>query len=144
MDVVKKCQPCQFFHPKTHSHPAPLHLVFFIDPFAKWGINFMQCNLTFVRHGFIIVVVDYFIKWVKDIPTFIDDRITIVLFIFNHIITILRVPQAIVIHHGSHIQNHMMVELSVKLSFLHENSSPYYPQANGKIEAINNILKTMI
>jgi hypothetical protein len=30
------------------------------------------------------------------------------------------------------------------LGFHRENSSPYYPQANGKFEAINKVLKTML
>jgi hypothetical protein len=38
----------------------------------------------------------------------------------------------------------MMSELHAKLGFLHENSSAYYPQANGQVEAINKVLKTMI
>ena len=38
----------------------------------------------------------------------------------------------------------MMEELSTKLGFLHENSMPYYPQANGQVEAINKVLKTML
>ena len=38
----------------------------------------------------------------------------------------------------------MMVELSAKLGFHHENSTPYYPQANGQVEAINKVLKTML
>jgi transposase InsO family protein len=38
----------------------------------------------------------------------------------------------------------MMSELHAKLGFRHENSSPYYPQANGQVEAINKVLKTMI
>ena len=36
------------------------------------------------------------------------------------------------------------MEPSSKLGFLHENSSPYYPQANGQVEAINKVLKTML
>jgi hypothetical protein len=38
----------------------------------------------------------------------------------------------------------MMSELHTKSGFRHENSSPYYPQANGQVEAINKVLKTMI
>jgi transposase InsO family protein len=37
-----------------------------------------------------------------------------------------------------------MSELCTKLGFRHENSSPYYPQANGQVEAINKVLKTML
>ena len=37
-----------------------------------------------------------------------------------------------------------MNELSAKLGFHHENSSPYYPQANGQVEVINKVLKTML
>ena len=38
----------------------------------------------------------------------------------------------------------MMEELSAKLCFHHENSTPDYPQANGQIEAINKVLKAML
>ena len=38
----------------------------------------------------------------------------------------------------------MMEELSAKLGFCHEYSTPYYPQANGQLEAINKVLKTML
>ena len=38
----------------------------------------------------------------------------------------------------------MMEELSAKLGFHHENSTPYYPQANRQVEAINKVLKTML
>jgi hypothetical protein len=38
----------------------------------------------------------------------------------------------------------MMSGLHTKLGFPHENSSPYYPQANEQVEAINKVLKTML
>jgi hypothetical protein len=112
-----------------------LHPIVVIDPFAKWGIDFMQCNPTSAGgHGYIIVVIDYFTKWVEAMPTFLNDGRTATLFVFNHIITRFGVPQAIVTDHGSHFQNQMMSELHVKLGFLHENSSPYYPQENNKLK----------
>ena len=36
-----------------------------------------------------------------------------------------------------------MSKLSSKLGFCHDNSTPY-PQSNGQVEAINNILRTML
>ena len=82
-------------------------------------------------HGYIIVVVDYFTKWAEAMPTYAEDGKTTTLFLFNHIIARFRVPQSIVTDHGSHLRNQMMEELSAKLGFFHENSTPYYPQANG-------------
>ena len=38
----------------------------------------------------------------------------------------------------------MMSELTAKLGLSHDNSTPYYPQSNGQVEAINKILKRML
>jgi hypothetical protein len=38
----------------------------------------------------------------------------------------------------------MMSELTEKLGLRHENSTPYYPHANGQVEAINKVLTTML
>ena len=38
----------------------------------------------------------------------------------------------------------MMVELTTKLGLSHDNSTPYYPQSNGQVEAINKILKHIL
>ena len=77
-------------------------------------------------------------------PTYAEDGKTATLFLLNHIIARFGVPQSIVTNHGSHFCNQMMEELSAKLGFHHENSTPYYPQANGQVEVINKVLKTML
>ena len=37
-----------------------------------------------------------------------------------------------------------MTKLATLLKFRNENSTPYYPQANGQVEVVNRILKMMI
>jgi transposase InsO family protein len=74
----------------------------------------------------------------------ISSRKTTTLFLFNHVMTRFGVPQAIVIDHGIHFRNYMMSELTEKLGLHHDSSMPYYPQANGQVEAINKVLITMI
>ena len=74
---------------------------------------------------------EYFTKWAEVISTYNKDGRNATLFLFNHIIATFKIPRAIVTDHGSHFQNKMMAELSVKLGFCHDNSTPYYPWANG-------------
>ena len=88
----------------------------------------MHCKPTSAGgHGYIIVAMDYFTKWVEAMPTYVEDGKAAAVFLFNHIIARFGVLQSIVIDHGSHFHNQMMEELSAKLGFCHENSTPYYP-----------------
>ena len=77
-------------------------------------------------------------------PTFSADCKTAATFMFSHIISRFDVPQAIITDHGSHFRNIMMTELTNQLGLCHDSSTPYYPQANGLVEAINKVLVTMI
>jgi len=66
------------------AHLDPMFPVIDTDPFTKWGIYFMTSHLDSSReHCYIIVVVDYFTKWVEAMPTFKNDGKTAALFIFN-------------------------------------------------------------
>jgi hypothetical protein len=88
------------------AHPAPMFLVITVGPFTKWGIDYTTCNPPSARgHQYIIIVVDYFTKWVEAMPTFKDDGETATLFLFNQIIARFDVLREIVTDHGSHFQN---------------------------------------
>ena len=105
----------------------------------------MHCKPTSAGGlGYIIVAIDYFMKWAESMPTYAKDGKTVALFLFNHVIARFGVPRSIVTDHRSHFQNQMMTDLSTKLGFHHENSTPYYPQANGQVKAINKVFKTML
>ena len=110
------------------THIAPLHPVVAVGPFAKWGIEFVHFRPTSVKgHGYIIVAVDYSTKWAEAMPTYAEDSKTAILLLFNHIISRFGIPRVIVTDHGSHFENKMMAELSVKLGFHHNKSTSYYP-----------------
>ena len=105
----------------------------------------MTCKPTSAGgHGYIIVTVDYFTKWAEVMPILNNNDEMTTLSFFNHVVSRFGVPQAIVTDHGSHFRNHMMVELAAKLGLSHDSSTPYYPQANGQVEAINKVLERML
>eukprot|EP00253_Pinus_taeda_P034917 PITA_34917 len=72
-------------------------------------------------------------------PTYNANGITAEQIPFNHVITHFGVPQAIMTDHGSHFRQHMMEELTAQLGLRHDNLTPYYPQANGQVEAVNKM-----
>jgi len=125
--------------------PVPLHPIIAVGPFAKWGIDFITCNPHSAGgHAYIILAVDYFTKWAEAMPTFEADDKTAAIFVFNHIISRFGVSQAIITDHGRHFRNIMMTKLTNQLGLHHDSSTPYYPQANGLVEAINKVLVIMI
>eukprot|EP00253_Pinus_taeda_P012155 PITA_12155 len=74
--AIQKCHAYQIYNCKQRTPPTPLHQVIIVGPFAKWGIGFMTCNPHSSRgHSYIIVVVDYFTKWAKEMPTYVANAI---------------------------------------------------------------------
>lgn len=111
--AVHSCHECQIYQWKMCATPAPLHPIVTIDPFSKWGTDYMTCNPRSTKgHGYIIIGVDYFTKWFEVMPTLSEDSHTAAQFLFNHVISRIGVPQAIVTDHGKHFHNHMMTKLT--------------------------------
>jgi hypothetical protein len=69
---------------KIHSHPPSLLPIINVGPFNKWGVDFMDCNpaSTGGDHH-IIVVMDYFTKWVEAMPTVKYDGETATFFLYS-------------------------------------------------------------
>ena len=105
--------------------PTSMFQVISVGPFTKWGIDFTTCHpVSTMGHCYIIVALDYFTKWVEAMTTFNNDREKTFLFVFNQIVTRFSILKEIVIEYGSHFQNKMMTELTSKLRFEQEHSSP--------------------
>ncbi|RDX80198.1 Gypsy retrotransposon integrase-like protein 1, partial [Mucuna pruriens] len=69
MDYVKKCDKCQRFAEAHKAPPEPLHSVMSPWPFYKWGIDILgPFPVAPGQLKFLIVVVDYFTKWVEAEP----------------------------------------------------------------------------
>jgi hypothetical protein len=77
-------------------------------------------------------------------PTFNNTAETGACFFFNYVISRFGLPLQLISNHDKHFENEIFIELSSWLGFSHEFASPYYPQSNGKVKAINKVLKTML
>ncbi|KAM1469924.1 hypothetical protein ACFX1Q_040470 [Malus domestica] len=92
------------------------------------------------KHAWILVATDYFTKWVeaksyveltsKEVCDFVDE----------HIMTRFGLPRMIITDNGTIFTVERFKEYTASLKIPLEQSTPYYPQANGQAEASNKVL----
>jgi transposase InsO family protein len=83
-------------------------------------------------------------RWVEARAVKDCSATTAVHFIFDDIITRLGFPKIIMSDQGTHFINKIVEALNEEFAVHHQKSTPYYPQANGIVEAFNKILETAL
>jgi hypothetical protein len=101
-EYYKKRQDYQRFGNVQRSPASVMNPIVKPWPFRGWGINLIsQIHLPSSKgHKFIVVVIDYFTKWVEAIPLKIVTSQNMIDFVQEHIIYWLGVPQTILLIKG--------------------------------------------
>ena len=108
-------------------------------PFAQWGIDIVgPFPTTLAQKKLLLIATDYFSKWIEaDAFASIKDK-DVTRFIWKNIVYRFGIPRSIVSDNGpqfdSRVYRDFFQELKIK------NSTPRYPQSNGKAEASNKTL----
>ncbi|XP_057734070.1 uncharacterized protein LOC130949339 [Arachis stenosperma] len=96
---------CQKSGNTSQRDEMPQQPMLFCEIFDVWGIDFMGLFPNSSGYLYILLAVDYVLKWVEAIPTRLDDANTIISFIRNNIVCCYGSPRAIVSDQGSHFCN---------------------------------------
>ncbi|XP_012081079.1 uncharacterized protein LOC105641199 [Jatropha curcas] len=91
-------------------------------------------------HFFILVAIDYFIKWVEAVPLKKVEQQDVIEFIKEHIIHSFGIPQSITTYQGTMFMGQEVKDFVKDYGIKLLTSSPYYAQANGQVEASNKVL----
>ena len=81
-----------------------------------------------------------FYKWVEAIPLKKATRVAISNFIHEHIITQFGIPKRLISDNGTPFINKDVKNLTEAYHIKHKQSTPYYPQGNGQVEATNKVI----
>lgn len=67
LNDVKMCHKCQIYADKIHVPPTTLNVLTSSWPFSMWGIEMIGMiePKSLNNHHFILVVINYFTKWVE-------------------------------------------------------------------------------
>lgn len=102
-NFVKRCHKCQIFGDKIHVPLTPLNVLTSPWPFSMWGIEMIGMIEPKASNGhhFILVSIDYFIKWVK-VASYVNvTRQVVTRFIKKEILYRYGVPRKIIIDNVS-------------------------------------------
>ena len=66
--ICRECDKCQRLGKISRRHMMPLNPILVVDLFDVWGIDFMRPFPSSFGYVYILVGVDYVLKWVKEVP----------------------------------------------------------------------------
>ncbi|GAU25046.1 hypothetical protein TSUD_155200 [Trifolium subterraneum] len=136
----------EIYADKIHVPPTPLNVLASPWPFSMWEIDMIGMIEPKASNGhrFILVVIDYFTKWVEAASYANVTKQVVARFIKKEIICRYGIPSKIITDNGSNLNNKTMKELCDELKIEHHNSSPYRPKMNGSVEAANKNIKKIV
>ena len=101
-----------------------------------WGIDVIRAIKPRAsnEYRFILVVINYFIKWVEAASYSSVTRSVVVRFIKKEIICRYGLPRKIIMDNATNLNNKMMKEMCEGCKIQHHNSTPYRPKMNGAVD----------
>ena len=93
---------------------------------------------------YILLAVDYVLKWVEAIACSRNDANTVLGFIQRNILTIFGAPKTIISDEGSHFANKLFAKLMSKCGVKHVMGLAYHPESNRQAEISNREIKTIM
>ncbi|RDX61683.1 gag-pol, partial [Mucuna pruriens] len=143
MDYVKRCDRCQRFADVHQAPPEQLHVVASPWPFHKWGIDiFGLFPMAPGQVKFLMVVVDYFTKWIKAEPMATITAERVKHFIWKKIVCRFGLPTKIVSGNGTQFASSITAKFCQDLHIRQSFTSVEHPQANGQAEAANRVRRS--
>ncbi|KAM1755466.1 hypothetical protein ACFX12_007793 [Malus domestica] len=143
IEFARGCIQCQIHGLIQRVPTESLHSITKPWPFRGWAMDVIgkiTPSSGIAKHAWILVATDYFTKWVeaklyaeltsKEVCDFVEE----------HIMTRYGVPEMIITDNGTIFTAERFKEYTASLKIRLEQSTPYYPQANGQVEANNKVL----
>ena len=95
-------------------------------------------------HRYLLVCVDAFTGWPEAWPTKKEDSKSVIKCLINHYIPRHGFPVKIRSDNGTHFKNQDLQQVEAMLGLKHSFGTVYHPQSQGKVERMNQTLKTKL
>ena len=144
-NYVRRCDSFQRMGQPRQANEMPLQAQVVLEPFDKWAIDIVgPFNPPSQQKFHILVCNDYISKWVEAKAVAKATEQVVSDFLFEEIFARYGTPREIVLDGGEKFTSHMIAKLMQKYGVKHRVTSPYHPQANGKVESTNKTLENIL
>ncbi|KAM2867849.1 hypothetical protein COP2_023719 [Malus domestica] len=138
------CDKCQRMGNIGARDQMPQVSILNVEIFYVWGIDFMGPFPSSYGFMYILLAVDYVLKWVEAEATRTNDSKVVADFIRTNIFARFGMPRVIISDGWSHFCNQTIEALLRKYNVNHKVSTPYHPQTNGQAEVSNREIKQIL
>ena len=141
---VQECNLCQQFKYNTQPLSMPMQLHMVNEPWNTVGIDLMgPLPITQRQKQFLLVVVDYFTRWVEIFPLRTTTADVIANVIINEVFCRYGMPSFILSDNGPQFVADLFREVCHSLGIRQKLTASYHPQTN-MTERVNRTLKQQI
>jgi hypothetical protein len=147
MDNCRFCDNCQWTGNLVLISLAKLITMLPIEPFTKWGIDFISPIKPigcYTNKCYVLVVINYTSKQVEAKVLQANTRMVMARFLYKFILTQFDYPLTLVSDQGVHFINDTIQTLTMHFLFKHTSSTTYYPQKNGQTKLTNKVISLLL
>ena len=139
-----ECTACEARRPPTPHQQAPMQNIVTSRPFEKIGADLTELPLTSRGNRYVLVVMDYFTKYVN-LYALPDQRATTVAkCLFEDYISCHGVFQALHTDQGRQFESDLVKGLCASLGITKTRTTPYHPECDGMVERHNRTMKDQL
>ena len=118
--------------------------ILIVEIFDVWGIDFMGPFPYSFGNLYILLAIDYVLKWVEAKATRTNNAKVGLEFVKTNIFVRFGTPKATISDGGSHFCNRSFAALLKRYNITHKVSTLYHPQTSGQVEVSNKEVKLIL
>lgn len=142
--LTKTCEQCTQFNVKPTIKPEPGRYPLQTNPGKEIIIDYTDMIQTVRGYRYILMCVDAYTGWPEAWPAKREDSQTVIKSLINHYIPRHGFPEKIRSDNGTHFKNKDLQQVEAMLGLKHGFGTVYHPQSQGKVERMNQSVKTKL
>ena len=142
---IKTCDVCQRTKPEIKRQVAPMGRFAASSPLERVAVDVMGPFKETVRgNRFVIVIGDYFTKWMEAYPVPNHKAETVATTLVDNFFSRFGIPQALHSDQGRDFESKLFQDVCRILDIDKTRTTPWHPQSDGMVERFNRTLQTLL